>query len=41
MGPADGPTDDPFYQPGDLYRLMEEPQRAALIGNTARATWRA
>ena len=34
--PADDPTDDTFYQPGDLYRLMEEPQRAALIGNTAR-----
>jgi len=33
--PKDDPTDDPFYQPGDLYRLMEEPQREALIGNTA------
>ncbi|MBQ3106449.1 MAG: catalase, partial [Eggerthellaceae bacterium] len=33
--PKDDPTDDPFYQPGDLYRLMEESQRAALIANTA------
>ena len=33
--PADDPTDDTFYQPGDLYRLMEEHQRAALISNTA------
>ena len=34
--PADDPTDDTFYQPGDLYRLMGEDQRAALIDNTAR-----
>lgn len=32
--PKDDPTDDVFYQPGDLYRLMTEPERAALIGNT-------
>ncbi len=29
--PADDPTDDTFYQPGDLYRLMGEDKRAALI----------
>jgi catalase len=29
-------TDDCFYQPGDLYRLMTEDKRALLIGNTAR-----
>lgn len=33
--PADDATDDTFYQPGDLYRLMEEDKRAALISNTA------
>lgn len=33
--PKDDPTDDTFYQPGDLYRLMEEDKRAALIANTA------
>lgn len=33
--PADDPTDDTYYQPGDLYRLMEEDKRAALISNTA------
>ena len=30
-------TDDCFYQPGDLYRLMTEPQKALLISNTAGA----
>lgn len=35
--PKDDPTDDCFYQPGDLYRLMTEPQKQALIDNTARA----
>lgn len=34
--PKDDPTDDTFYQPGDLYRLMDENQRAVLIENTAR-----
>lgn len=33
--PADDPTDDVFYQPGDLYRLMTEDKRAILIANTA------
>ena len=33
--PADDPTDDTFYQPGDLYRLMSEEQRAVLVANTA------
>lgn len=28
-------TDDCFYQPGDLYRLMTSEQRAALVSNTA------
>ena len=32
--PKDDPADDPFYQPGDLYRLMSEEQRVALIANT-------
>ena len=42
--PTDGPvdhyspyedrTDDCFYQPGDLYRLMPEDQKEALISNT-------
>ena len=27
-------TDDTFYQPGDLYRLMTEEKRAILIENT-------
>jgi catalase len=31
-----GPNDDCFYQPGNLYRLMEEEKRAILIDNTAR-----
>ena len=30
-------TDDCFYQPGDLYRLMTEPQKQLLISNTAAA----
>ncbi|MEG0418577.1 catalase [Gordonibacter sp.] len=34
--PKDDPTDDTFYQPGALYRLMEEGQRAVLVENTAR-----
>jgi catalase len=29
-------TDDCFKYPGDLYRLLPEPQRAALLDNTAR-----
>lgn len=29
-------TDNCFYQPGDLYRLMEEDKKEALIDNTAR-----
>lgn len=33
--PKDDPTDDTFYQPGDLYRLMTEDKRALLISNTA------
>lgn len=33
--PKDDAEDDTFYQPGNLYRLMTEPQRAALIANTA------
>ena len=33
--PKDDPTDDPFRQPGDLYRLMNEEQRQALVDNTA------
>jgi len=28
-------NDDCFYQPGDLYRLMTEDKRVALIQNTA------
>lgn len=31
----DDPTDNCFYQPGDLYRLMTEDKRAILIANTA------
>ncbi|MEG1849869.1 MAG: catalase, partial [Oscillospiraceae bacterium] len=34
--PKDDPTDDNFRAGGDLYRLMPEAQRAALIDNTAR-----
>jgi catalase len=34
--PKDDATDDCFYQPGDLYRLMTEDKRALLIENTAR-----
>lgn len=30
-----GPDDDCFYQPGDLYRLMNQEQKDALISNTA------
>lgn len=33
--PAEEAADDTFYQPGDLYRLMDEMARAALISNTA------
>ncbi|MGL4668736.1 MAG: catalase, partial [Saezia sp.] len=31
-----GENDNVFYQPGDLYRLLEENKKAALIDNTAR-----
>ena len=34
--PKDDPSDDCFYQPGDLYRLMTEDKRVLLIENTAR-----
>ncbi|MEF9961780.1 MAG: catalase [Erysipelotrichaceae bacterium] len=34
--PADEASDDVFYQPGDLYRLMDDSQKAVLIDNTAR-----
>lgn len=34
--PKDDATDDCFYQPGDLYRLMTEEKRTLLIENTAR-----
>ncbi|MGI6665104.1 MAG: catalase [Christensenellaceae bacterium] len=34
--PKDDVTDDCFYQPGDLYRLMEEPKKQVLIENTVR-----
>jgi len=34
--PYADPTDDCFYQPGDLYRLMTEDKKALLIENTAR-----
>ena len=34
--PKDDPTDNCFYQAGDLYRLMTEDKRAILIDNTAR-----
>ncbi|MDR2845832.1 MAG: catalase [Candidatus Methanoplasma sp.] len=33
--PKDDKTDDCFYQPGDLYRLLTEDKRALLIENTA------
>jgi catalase len=32
--PYEDRTDDCFYQPGDLYRLMTEEQKQALISNT-------
>lgn len=32
--PYDDQTDNCFYQPGDLYRLMNEAQKQALISNT-------
>ena len=32
--PYEDRTDDCFYQPGDLYRLMTEAQKTALISNT-------
>ena len=32
--PKDDVTDNCFYQPGDLYRLMTEEQKAVLISNT-------
>ncbi|MEG2923431.1 MAG: catalase [Oscillospiraceae bacterium] len=34
--PKDDPTDDCFYQAGDLYRIMSEEQKAVLVDNTAR-----
>jgi catalase len=34
--PKDDQTDDPFYQAGDLYRLMTEDKKQLLIENTAR-----
>ncbi|MDR1537943.1 MAG: catalase [Clostridiales bacterium] len=34
--PKKDQTDDCFYQPGDLYRLMTEDKRRVLIENTAR-----
>ncbi|MEG1075086.1 MAG: catalase [Ruthenibacterium sp.] len=34
--PKNDPTDDNFKQGGELYRLMNETQKAALIDNTAR-----
>lgn len=34
--PKDDKSDDCFYQAGDLYRLMNEEQKQALISNTAR-----
>lgn len=33
--PTDDPTDDCYYQAGDLWRLMTEEKRALLVGNTA------
>ncbi len=34
--PKEDKSDDCFYQPGDLYRLMTEDKKALLIENTAR-----
>jgi catalase len=34
--PKEDPTDDCFYQPGNLYRLITEDKKALLIENTAR-----
>ena len=34
--PKDDVTDDCFYQPGDLYRLITEDKKKLLIENTAR-----
>lgn len=34
--PKDNPTDDCFYQPGDLYRLMTPDKKDLLIENTIR-----
>ena len=34
--PKDNQTDDCFYQPGDLYRLIAADKKTALIENTAR-----
>jgi catalase len=34
--PKDDQTDDCFYQAGDLYRLISEPQKQVLIENTVR-----
>ncbi|MDD4245076.1 MAG: catalase-related domain-containing protein [Candidatus Methanomethylophilaceae archaeon] len=34
--PKEDPTDDCFYQPGNLYRLITEEKKALLIENTAR-----
>lgn len=34
--PKEDVTDNCFYQPGNLYRLMSEDQKAVLIDNTAR-----
>ena len=34
--PKDDQTDNCFYQPGDLFRLMSEEQKTLLIENTAR-----
>jgi catalase len=33
--PYEDRTDDCFYQPGNLYRLMSEEQKNTLIANTA------
>jgi catalase len=34
--PSDDPTDDCYHSGGDLYRIMNEEEKEALIGNTAR-----
>lgn len=34
--PASDPTDDCYHSGGDLYRIMNETEKEALIGNTAR-----